>query len=248
MRSACATAARVVAWLRSSIQLSGVVEGNAGILQPLTAWGAYCTLELFMSRFPLFSALLMVVLACSAVTLGQDHAAPSASTDAGFATDYPTSKPGLFLQGQPWLGMKGEMPVKTKAAHSFAASLSYGIVPAKIVAEYDGVHAAFETGLARPTICICHFFSLPGQPVIVRLHVKKKTRELDGGKMIVYPVVGGSKMADANKSDLIPVDVQQVEEQIWLVRPQVALEPGEYALMLGTQNINIYPFAVIGHP
>jgi hypothetical protein len=197
-----------------------------------------------MSRLSLLPALLAVVFAGSAFTLGQDHSTSPASSSPNFATDYPSDKPGIFLQAQPWLGIKSEMPVKTKAAHSFAASLSYGLVPAKVVAEYDGVHAAFETGLAQPTICICHFFSLPGQPVIVRLHVKKKTRELDGGKMIVYPVVGGSKMADANKSDLIPVDVQQVEENIWLVRPQLALDPGEYALMLGTQNIAIFPFAV----
>jgi hypothetical protein len=86
--------------------------------------------------------------------------------------------------------------------------------------------------------------SLPGQPVIVRLHAKKGARELDGGRMTVYPVVGGSKMADANKSDLIPVDVQQQDSQIWLIRPQSTLPPGEYALMLGTQNLSIFPFTV----
>jgi hypothetical protein len=79
----------------------------------------------------------------------------------------------------------------------------------------------------------------------VRLHPKKLSRELDGGRMIVYPVVGGSKMADANKSDLIPVDVSQPDPQIWIVRSQSPLEPGEYALMLGTQNLNIFPFTVV---
>ena len=85
---------------------------------------------------------------------------------------------------------------------------------------------------------------LPGEPVIVRLHSKKDSREFDGGKMIVYPVVGGSKMADANKSDLIPVDVSHPEENVWLVRPQTELSPGEYALMLGTQNLSIFPFTL----
>jgi hypothetical protein len=77
------------------------------------------------------------------------------------------------------------------------------------------------------------------------MHPKKGLRELDGGRMIVYPVVGGSKMADANKSDLIPVDVSQPDPQVWLVHPQIPLEPGEYALMMGTQNLYLYPFTVV---
>jgi hypothetical protein len=86
--------------------------------------------------------------------------------------------------------------------------------------------------------------------VLVRLHPKKGARELDGGRMIDYPVVGGSKMADANKTDLVPADVSQPEPQYWLIRPQSPLEPGEYALMLGTQNISIFPFTVLppSHP
>jgi len=87
--------------------------------------------------------------------------------------------------------------------------------------------------------------SLPGDPVLVRLHLKKGARELDGGKMIVYPVVGGSKMADANKSDLIPIDVSHPDSQVWLIRPQSPLEPGEYALMLGTQNVSLFPFTTV---
>jgi hypothetical protein len=87
--------------------------------------------------------------------------------------------------------------------------------------------------------------SLPGDPVLVRLRPKKGSRELDGGKMIVYPVVGGSKMADANKSDLIPIDVSHPDAHVWLIRPQSPLEPGEYALMLGTQNLSIFPFTAV---
>jgi hypothetical protein len=63
--------------------------------------------------------------------------------------------------------------------------------------------------------------------------------------MIVYPVVGGSKMANADKSDIVPVDVSHPDPQVWLVRSQSPLEPGEYALMLGTQNMNIFPFTVV---
>lgn len=136
-------------------------------------------------------------------------------------------------------------PSKTRTGRGIAASLSYGLVPAKIVAEYAGEHAFTRVETVQPILCICHFVSLPGDPVLVRLHPKKGLRELDGGRMIVYPVVGGSKMADANKSDLIPVEVSQPEAQVWLVRSQSSLEPGEYALMLGTQNLSIFPFTVV---
>lgn len=189
-------------------------------------------------------AFLTVIVVCSTSMFGQNQSTQPASADAAIVTDYPLDRPGIFIQSQSWQAVQSQMPVKTRAAHSFAASFSYGIVPAKVVAEYNGVHAATQTDVARPTICICHIISLPGEPIIVRLHVKKTGRELDGGKMVVYPVMGGSKLADANKSDLILVDVQKPGDQIWLVRPQEVLEPGEYALMLGTQNIAIYPFSV----
>jgi hypothetical protein len=51
-------------------------------------------------------------------------------------------------------------------------------------------------------------------------------------------------MADDNKSDLMPVDVSHPDPHVWLIRPQSPLSDGEYALMLGTQNINIFPFSV----
>jgi len=161
------------------------------------------------------------------------------------AADYPGNRAGIMIQSDEWRAVANQNPTRTKVAHGLAASLSYGLAPAKLVAEYDGEHAAVQVEAAQPVICVCHMVSIPGNPVIVRLHPKKGARELDGGKMIVYPVAGGSKMADANKTDLIPVDVSQPEAQVWLVRPQVTLEPGEYALMLGTQNISIFPFTVV---
>jgi len=116
------------------------------------------------------------------------------------------------------------------------------------VAEYGGEHASTQVETAQPILCLCHFTSLPGAPVLVRLHPKKGVRELDGGRMIVFPVVGNSKMADANKSDLILAEVSRPDPQVWLVRPLTPLDPGEYALMLGTQNMSIFPFTVVLPP
>jgi hypothetical protein len=207
---------------------------------------------IWVSCFVLASSALLAVHAqnnpAPAPAVADNH--PAQAADKGPAVDYPTNRAGILIQGAEWTAVASQYPQKTKVAHSLAANLSYGIVPAKIVAEYDGEHASTQTEAAQPTICICHFYSIPGAPVLVRLHPKKGARELDGGRMIVYPVVGGSRMADANKTDLVPADVSQPEPQYWLIRPQSPLEPGEYALMLGTQNISIFPFTVLppSHP
>jgi hypothetical protein len=189
-------------------------------------------------------SVLLLVLVAGPIVPAQNTSVPAST----FSADYPTDRPGVFIQSSSWMELQGAMPFKTRAAHGIAASFSYGLVPAKVVADYQGDHASAAVNPGQPVICICHIFSLPGQPVIVRLHPKKNSRELDGGKMIVYPVVGGSKMAGAKESDLIPVDVSQPNPQVWLVRPHSPLEPGEYALMLGTQNLNLFPFTVAEAP
>jgi hypothetical protein len=158
--------------------------------------------------------------------------------------DYPRNTAGVLIEGKEWTDIASQTPSKTKVAHGIAAGFSYGLVPGKVVAEYDGEHSATRTTELQPLICVCHFNSLPGSPVLVRLHAKKGARELDGGRMTVYPIVGGSKSANANKTDLVAADVSQPESRVWLVRPQTPLDPGEYALMLGTQNVMIFPFTV----
>ena len=176
---------------------------------------------------------------------------PAPGSGPELTSDYPMDQAGVLIQGAQWTAVANQFPAKTRAAHGIAASLSYGVVPVKIVAEYDGEHAPTRVETAQPVLCLCHVGSLPGDPVLVRLHPKKGARELDGGRMFVYPVVGNSKMAEANKSDLVPADVSHPAPQVWLVRPQVPLEPGEYALMLGTQNVSIFPFTVLApsvHP
>jgi hypothetical protein len=182
---------------------------------------------------PRILGLLVTALVLSATAAAQTQPDQAFIKDADFTAEYPMDRAGIFIQTPDWKDIKNQMPTKTKAAHGLAASLSYGLVPAKVVAEYEGEHAPAQASAGQPILCICHILSLPGQPVIVRLRPKKGSRELDGGKMIVYPVVGGSKTADA-------------DPQVWLVRPEVVLGPGEYALMLGTQNVAIYPFSVAG--
>jgi hypothetical protein len=196
-----------------------------------------------MQRVFLVFGFLLIASSVSSGIHAQNQQTPASGP--ALTADYPKDRAGVFIQNTQWTAIANQFPAKTKTSHGIAASLSYGVVPAKVVSEYAGEHAPTQIETVQPIICMCHFISLPGEPVLVRLHPKKGVRELDGGKMIVYPVVGGSKMADANKSDLIPVDVSQPEPQVWLIRPQSPLQPGEYALMLGTQNISIFPFTVV---
>ena len=167
-----------------------------------------------------------------------DANAPAASKVA--PAEYPKDQVGVLIYDSAWSAIPQVFPSKTHVKRGIAASLSYGAVPAVAVAEYDGLHAAVQAGPGRPVICICHVISLPGAPVIVKLHPKKGARELDGGRL---PILG-SKMTEASKSDLIEVDVSQPENTVWLVQPREALPAGEYALMLGTQNMSIFAFTV----
>lgn len=73
----------------------------------------------------------------------------------------------------------------------------------------------------------------------VRLHPQKNFRELDAGELHI-----GGKFEEAEKSDLIPVNVSRPESTVWLVQPQQVLQPDEYALMLGAQNLSIFTFTV----
>lgn len=196
-----------------------------------------------MKHLVLLTTLLVISL-CVTASAQTESSARSAIANSGFTADYPADRAGILVQTSSWEEIKDEMPTKTKAKHGIAASLSYGAVPAKLISEYEGDHAQTQLQAGQLMICICHLLSLPGDPVIVRLHPKKKSRELDSGKMIVYPVVGGSKTVDASKTDLIAVDIAHPDPHVWLVRSQSPLPAGEYALMLGTQNVNIYPFTV----
>jgi hypothetical protein len=179
------------------------------------------------------------------------NSASSSTTSTGSASassapssptpDYPTDRAGVLIQSSDWASIDATMPSKTRAKGSIAQSLSYGAVRGTAVADYNGDHAAVQIKPGRVLICICRMISLPGDPLIVKLHPQKGgMRELDGGKL---PILG-SKMTEATRSDLIPAEVLHPDSYTWLVRSQDALPEGEYALMLGAQNMAVFPFTI----
>jgi hypothetical protein len=174
----------------------------------------------------------------------QDKTDSSSTAPANFTADYPKDRTGMLIENSGWTDVPNAHPSKTHVKRGIAASFTYGAVPAVVVAEYEGLHAQVQLAPGRPVLCICHVLSLPGAPALVRLHPKKTFRELDGGRL---PVLG-AKISEATKNDLIAVEVSQPENTVWLIRPREALPAGEYALMLGTQNMSIFPFTVASLP
>jgi len=181
------------------------------------------------------------VLASPLLTSAQNRiASDSASTTPPTLTvDYPSDRSGVLIRSSEWISIPSEVPAKYHLKRRFAPVFTYGIAPAGAVSMYEGLHARAQIVPGRPVICICHMASLPGNPALVRLHPKNGFRELDSGKLHI-----GGKIAKAQEDDLIPIKVLQPESTVWLVEPQQALPTGEYALMLGTQNMSIFPITV----
>jgi hypothetical protein len=194
------------------------------------------------------SVILIAGLILGVISLAPPFAPAQSESDtkspplANVTTDYPKGQAGVLIQSSGWTAIPAAAPSKSKVKRGLAASVSYGAVPAAIIAQYDGPHAQTRIEPGRPVICVCHVLSIPGAPALVRLHSKKDFRELDGGRLRVFR----SKIAEAGQNDLIPIEVSQPESSVWLVRPREALTAGEYALMLGTQNMGIFPFTVSG--
>src|ERR1700691_665895 len=111
-----------------------------------------------MRRTALVSGLLITVLATAhaqnqsapadpaqpnqtapAAAPGEDQSAPGSNSE--LTADYPMNQAGILIQGNDGTPVANQYPTKTNLDRGWAASLSYGVVPAKIVAEYDGEHA-----------------------------------------------------------------------------------------------------------
>ena len=184
--------------------------------------------------------VLGIILISPRFGLCQAKPDPAPAASSSPVVDYPNDRGGVLIEGSDWTPIDASMPAKTRAKGGIAQSLSYGAVRGMAVADYTGEHAAVQIKPGRVLICICRILSLPGDPILVRLHPLKGMRELDGGKL---PILG-AKMAEAVKSDLIPSDLSHPGSTVWLVRSKDALPEGEYALMLGAQNMAVFPFTI----
>lgn len=190
---------------------------------------------LFLTTFLLGSALSPFPQ-----TTAQSRSDATSFQSPNSEVEYPKEDYGILIDSSGWTEILPDPPAKSHVKRAIAASLTYGAIPSRLMAEYDGPHADVQLLSGRPILCVCHVPRVLDPPVLVRLHTKKNSRELDGGRIIL-----GGKIGEATKRDLIEVEVSRPETAVWLIQPREALPAGEYALMLGTQNMNIFPFTVL---
>ena len=186
--------------------------------------------------------LILVLLVLAAPPAGAQVAATSSLPPLDSNIDYPARQAGILVEsGDAWLAVPNAYPAKVRAKNGIASSFTYGAVPAIAEADYAGEHSGVQLMPGRPIFCICHVLSIPGEPLLVRLHPQKGIRALDGGRI---PILRG-KVAEAGKNAISFVaEVVHPEENIWLVRPRETLPPGEYALMLGAKNLALFTFGI----
>jgi hypothetical protein len=184
--------------------------------------------------------VLFSLLSSAQLASAQGKPSTASTTPSNSPAEYPNDGASVLVDNSGWADLSEEFPSKIRTKRGFAGSLTYGIVPAVVIAEYSGQHAQLQIESRRPVFCICNVPSFPGGPVLVRLHTKKDSRELDGGRL---PVLG-AKIAEAKQSDRVPTEAVQPENACWLMRPREDLPAGEYALMLGTQNMSIFAFTI----
>jgi hypothetical protein len=180
-----------------------------------------------------FTFLLSLVLS-TAVCHGQQPG----------AEDCPSQPPGVYLKGAGgWTALASATPSRMKAKHAMLSSLTEGAVAAPMIVEYAEPHAAVEVQSARPTVCVSHLMT-SAPPLLVRLEIKKKTRELDSGSVRATPFVASSEQGHAQDSIIVPSSTTKPEYGILLLQPQTNLEPGQYAVMFGASNLAIFDFGV----
>jgi hypothetical protein len=184
--------------------------------------------------------VLLSVLPSAQLAPAQGKPGEASLTRTNFPAEYPDDGASILVENSGWADLSEEFPSNIRTKRGLVGSLTYGAIPAAVTVEYQGQHAQLQIETRKPVFCICNVPSFPGGPVLVRLHPKKDSRELNGGRL---PVLG-AKIAEAKQSDKVPTEAVQPENACWLMRPREDLPPGEYALMLGTQNMSIFAFTI----
>jgi hypothetical protein len=183
---------------------------------------------------------LFSLLSSAQLAPAQDKPGEASLTRTNFPAEYPDDGASVLVENSGWVDLPMEFPSKIRTKRGLIGSLTYQAIPATVIAEYQRQHAELQIENRRPVFSICNVPSLLGAPALVRLHPKKDSRELDGGRS---PVLG-AKIVEAKQSDQVPTEAVQSESACWLMRPREDLPAGEYALMLGTQNMSIFAFTI----
>jgi hypothetical protein len=184
--------------------------------------------------------VLFSLLPSAQLAPAQDKPSTASPAPSNFPAEYPTDGVTVLVENSGWVDLSEEFPSKIHPKRGLVSSLTYGAVAAVVIIEYPGQHAELQIENRRPVFSSCNVPSIPGGPVLVKLHLKSDSRELDGGRL---PILG-AKIAEAKQSDQVPTEAVQPENACWLLRPREDLPAGEYALMLATENLGIFAFTI----
>ena len=187
---------------------------------------------------------LFYVLPSAQLATAQNKQSTASPTSSNFPADYPNDGVSVLVENSGWVDLSEEFPSNVRTKRGLAASLTYGAISASVIVEYQGQHAQLQIETRRPVVSLCNVPSLAGGPVLVKLHPKKDSRELDGGRLPIF----GAKIAEAKQSDQVPTEAVQPEKACWLLRPREDLPAGEYALLLGSKDIVIFSFTTANPP
>jgi len=121
---------------------------------------------------------LGIILTPHLPALSQNQAGSAIAPSVEVTADYPRDRAGVLIRGPEWMSITVQGPSRTRAKHALAPTFTYGIAPAAMVSEYQGVHAAVHIQPGRPVLCVCRMMAPPGSLALVRLHPKKRCANL----------------------------------------------------------------------
>ena len=137
-----------------------------------------------MSTLLRYAAALILLSLLPSAKLARAQGKPSTAslTPSNFAAGYPNDDASVLVDSG-WVALSQELPSKIRTKRGLVSSLTYGVVPGAIIAEYPGQHAGLQIETHRPAFSICNVPSFAGAPALVRLHPKKDSRELDASRL-----------------------------------------------------------------
>lgn len=141
-----------------------------------------------------------------------------------------------------------------KVGNLFVASVTASLAPANTSKVVEGETAETVITESKP-VFIVRFESKRDSVfansenidaiVLMKLHVKKNSRRLRTGK---FGIAAGVQTGVAQK-DLIPISIEEDEneDRVFIVKPKIELEKGEYAFYFVGKDIRlskVYDFAI----
>lgn len=151
----------------------------------------------------------------------------------------------VLIHDSEWKELSQVLPndPDLQVKNGMISGITWGAVPARLVVRFDGEHADVLVNSRRPTIRISGV-SVSMKLLLVRLHPKRGYRDLVGSRLREP----GAQIAKVDPHDRVAAVISEDGPDAWILRAKEALQPGEYAIMTGKQNLALFPFTILESP